>query len=98
MCTAALNAARRVNDFPTAVRIFEGTFRLASTPVIDGQLHAVMTAAWVSSQLTNDRQRAGIKSKVENKEQYQQYLKELEPLRKELGVELKEDLYPETKE
>lgn len=37
----------------------------------------------------------GIKSKVENKEQYQQYLTELEPLRKELGVLLKEDLYPE---
>ncbi|CAN8095820.1 unnamed protein product [Discula destructiva] len=63
VCTAALNAARRVNDFPTAVRIFEG-----------------------------------IKSKVENKEQYEQYLKELEPLRKELGIELKEDLYPETTE
>lgn len=40
----------------------------------------------------------GIKSKVENKEQYQQYLKELEPLRQELGVLLKEDLYPETTE
>lgn len=25
VCTAALRAARRVNDFPTAVRIFEGT-------------------------------------------------------------------------
>jgi hypothetical protein len=24
--TAALKAARRVNDFPTAVRIFEGTY------------------------------------------------------------------------
>lgn len=42
--------------------------------------------------------RTGIKSKVENKEQYEQYLTELEPLRKELGVELKEDLYPEAKE
>lgn len=41
---------------------------------------------------------AGIKSKVENKEQYKQYLDELEPLRKELGVPLKEDLYPEAKE
>ncbi|KUI57937.1 Cytochrome c oxidase subunit 6, mitochondrial [Cytospora mali] len=60
VCTAALRAARRVNDFPTAVRIFEG-----------------------------------IKSKVENKEQYQQYLTELEPLRKELGVVLKEELFPE---
>ncbi|KAK7545117.1 cytochrome c oxidase subunit VA-domain-containing protein [Phyllosticta citribraziliensis] len=58
--TAALKAARRVNDFPTAVRIFEG-----------------------------------IKSKVENKGQYEEYLKELEPLREELGIVLKEKLYPE---
>lgn len=58
--TAALRAARRVNDFPTAVRIFEG-----------------------------------IKVKVENKNQYQQYLEELEPLRKELGIELRETMYPE---
>ncbi|KAJ4306554.1 Cytochrome c oxidase subunit 6 [Collariella sp. IMI 366227] len=58
--SAALRAARRVNDFPTAVRIFEG-----------------------------------IKSKVENKGQYQQYLDELKPLREELGIALKEDLYPE---
>ncbi|KAK3944989.1 cytochrome c oxidase subunit VA-domain-containing protein [Diplogelasinospora grovesii] len=58
--TAALKAARRVNDFPTAVRIFEG-----------------------------------IKAKVENKGQYQQYLDELKPLREELGIMLKEDMYPE---
>ncbi|KAK3904204.1 cytochrome c oxidase subunit VA-domain-containing protein [Staphylotrichum tortipilum] len=57
---AALKAARRVNDFPTAVRIFEG-----------------------------------IKAKVENKGQYEQYLAELKPLREELGIELKEDMYPE---
>ncbi|KAH8908373.1 cytochrome c oxidase subunit VA [Coniochaeta sp. PMI_546] len=57
---AALKAARRVNDFPTAVRVFEG-----------------------------------IKAKVENKGQYQQYLDELKPLREELGITLKEDLYPE---
>ena len=57
---AALKAARRVNDFPTAVRIFEG-----------------------------------VKAKVENKGQYQQYLDELKPLREELGIALKEDLYPE---
>jgi len=59
---AALKAARRVNDFATAVRIFEG-----------------------------------IKAKVENKGQYEQYLDELKPLREELGVPLKEDMYPETK-
>ncbi|CCX06199.1 cytochrome c oxidase subunit VA-domain-containing protein [Pyronema domesticum] len=58
--TAALKAARRVNDFPTAVRIFEG-----------------------------------IKAKVENKQQYEQYLNELAPLKAELGVTLLEDLYPE---
>lgn len=59
--TAALKAARRVNDFPTAVRIFEG-----------------------------------IKAKVENKGQYDEYVRDLQPLREELGVSLKEDLYPET--
>ncbi|CAG9943360.1 unnamed protein product [Clonostachys rosea f. rosea IK726] len=58
---AALKAARRVNDFATAVRIFEG-----------------------------------IKSKVENKGQYEQYLEDLKPLREELGIPLKEDLYPES--
>ncbi|RDA95751.1 hypothetical protein CP533_5090 [Ophiocordyceps camponoti-saundersi (nom. inval.)] len=60
--TAALKAARRVNDFATAVRIFEG-----------------------------------IKAKVENKGQYQEYLNELNGLRTELGVPLKEDMYPDEK-
>jgi hypothetical protein len=45
-------------------------------------------------QLT-DRCAIGIKAKVENKGQYDQYLEELKPLREELGVSLKEDLYPE---
>ncbi|KAG6059104.1 Cytochrome c oxidase subunit 6 [Claviceps sp. LM77 group G4] len=58
--TAALKAARRVNDFATAVRIFEG-----------------------------------IKAKVETKDQYEQYVNELKTLREELGVPLKEDLFPE---
>ncbi|EEP79099.1 cytochrome c oxidase polypeptide VI [Uncinocarpus reesii 1704] len=57
--TAALKAARRVNDFPTAVRIFEG-----------------------------------IKAKVENQGQYEAYLEELKPLREELGVVLREEMYP----
>ncbi|KAI8933124.1 Cytochrome c oxidase subunit 6 [Plenodomus lindquistii] len=60
--TAALRAARRVNDFPSAVRVFEG-----------------------------------IKFKVENKGQYAEYLQELEPIREELGIPLKEALYPEQK-
>ncbi|KAL9015472.1 MAG: hypothetical protein Q9185_007133 [Variospora sp. 1 TL-2023] len=58
--TAALRAARRVNDFPTAVRIFEG-----------------------------------IEAKVENQHQYEEYLEDLKPLREELGVNLKAELYPD---
>ncbi|KAJ5319009.1 uncharacterized protein N7506_011713 [Penicillium brevicompactum] len=58
--TAALKAARRVNDYPTAVRVFEG-----------------------------------IKAKVENPDQYKAYLESLEGLRQELGVALREELYPQ---
>ncbi|KAL8682680.1 MAG: hypothetical protein Q9186_001276 [Xanthomendoza sp. 1 TL-2023] len=58
--TAALRAARRVNDFPTAVRIFEA-----------------------------------IKAKVENPGQYQEYLEDLKPLREELGIPLREEIYPD---
>ncbi|KAI0239791.1 Cytochrome c oxidase subunit 6 [Massospora cicadina] len=54
---AALKAARRVNDYGTAVRIFEG-----------------------------------IKDKVETPDQYQLYLEELKPLRKEFSVDTKEEL------
>ncbi|KAF8629556.1 hypothetical protein AX15_003388 [Amanita polypyramis BW_CC] len=55
---AALRASRRVDDYATAVRIFEG-----------------------------------VKEKVENKSQYQAYLDELKPVREELGITLKEELY-----
>lgn len=48
---AALRAARRVDDYSTAVRIFEG-----------------------------------VKEKVENKSQYEAYLKELESVKQELGM------------
>ncbi|KAK4700412.1 hypothetical protein P7C70_g5836, partial [Phenoliferia sp. Uapishka_3] len=54
----ALRAARRVNDYSTAVRIFEG-----------------------------------LKEKTENAQQYQQYMTETEPLRKELGILTREELY-----
>ncbi|KAK0265577.1 Cytochrome c oxidase subunit 6 [Friedmanniomyces endolithicus] len=59
--TAALRAARRVNDFPTVVRVFEG-----------------------------------IRAKVENVHQYNEYLTELQSMREEMGVVLKEDLFPNT--
>ncbi|KAK7464111.1 Cytochrome c oxidase subunit 6 [Stygiomarasmius scandens] len=58
---AAVHAARRVNDYSTAVRIFEG-----------------------------------VKEKVESKAQYQAYLDELAGLRQELGISLKEELYPQS--
>lgn len=54
----ALQACRRVNDYPTAVRTFEA-----------------------------------LKHKVETPEQYAAYLEELKDVRKELGIDLKEDLY-----
>lgn len=75
--TAALKAARRVNDYPTAVRIFEGM----KSPTKEGMTEANI---WL----------LGIKAKVENKAQYEEYLEDLKPLREELGVQLKEDLYP----
>lgn len=56
----ALLACRRVNDYATAVRVFEG-----------------------------------LKVKVENNEQYEAYLDELKDIRKDLGVDLKEELFPE---
>ncbi|GAA5915264.1 cytochrome c oxidase subunit VI [Sporobolomyces salmoneus] len=54
----ALRAARRVNDYSTAVRIFEG-----------------------------------LKEKTENAKQYSDYVQETKPLREELGILLKEELY-----
>ncbi|QPG76782.1 Cytochrome c oxidase subunit 6 [Brettanomyces nanus] len=56
----ALRACRRVNDYATAVRVFEG-----------------------------------LKNKVENPQQYKAYLDELKDVREELGVDLKEELFPE---
>lgn len=55
----ALRAARRVNDLPTAMRVFEA-----------------------------------LKYKVENEDQYKAYLEELQGVREELGVPLKEELFP----
>lgn len=55
----ALRACRRVNDYATAVRVFEG-----------------------------------LKHKVENPAQYKAYLDELKDVREELGIDLKEELFP----
>jgi cytochrome c oxidase subunit 5a len=79
VCIAALKAARRVNDYPTAVRVFEGR---KSDICADGSCHAKLLLT-------------GIKAKVENTHQYDEYLEELKPLREEMGINLKEELYPE---
>lgn len=90
---AALKAARRVNDFPTAVRVFEGTLRESTSctympqPLL--QVHSVKADLGLTTVIT------GIKAKVENKGQYDEYINELESIRQELGIELKESLYPE---
>lgn len=55
----ALRACRRVNDYATAVRVFEG-----------------------------------LKHKVENSKQYEAYLDELKGVREELGIDLREELFP----
>ena len=47
------------------------------------------------SRFTNSTNLSGIKAKVENVSQYDEYLKELQPIREELGVNLKENLYPD---
>ncbi|CDK26634.1 unnamed protein product [Kuraishia capsulata CBS 1993] len=56
----ALRACRRVNDYATAVRVFEG-----------------------------------LKHKVENSQQYEAYLEELKDVREELGIDLREELFPD---
>lgn len=38
----------------------------------------------------------GIKAKVENKGQYDEYIQELSGIREELGINLKETMYPES--
>lgn len=78
--TAALRAARRVNDYPTAVRIFEGM---------------VYHKQWRRNAVRLTY-RSGIKAKVENKGQYDEYLQELSGIREELGINLKEAMYPES--
>jgi cytochrome c oxidase subunit 5a len=49
----------------------------------------------VSEDGANSVLQTGIKAKVESRGQYDEYLQELQPIREELGVNLKESLYPE---
>ena len=87
--TAALKAARRVNDFPTAVRVFEGINTPSDIIPNTSSQWRKNTNQFILPLLT------GIKAKVETPAQYTQYLEKLEGLRTELGIALREELYPE---
>ena len=87
---AAIRAARRLNDFPTAVRVFEGTASLLSNNPSTG-CYTPPDLAFANGNCTTP----AIKAKVENNRQYESYLEELKPLRDELGIILAEDLYPD---
>ena len=78
MVEEALRAARRVNDYSTAVRIFEG---LSKSPPSPRNAHS------------DSPRNAHAEEKVENPAQYEQYVAETKPLREELGVLLREELY-----
>lgn len=92
---AALKAARRVNDFPTAVRVFEGVYS-SSHLLVRNNLNKTSIPVSERLKLTRHTLFTGIKAKVENQGQYDEYIRELESIRQELGIELKEVLYPES--
>lgn len=116
----ALRAARRVNDFSTAVRVFEGlsafflllslSLSLARTPCsLRGRGSLSLRArGCTKTERVCGTKRTRAKSdtsdlvppteeKTENAQQYKQYVDELAPLRKELGIALREELYGSSK-
>lgn len=90
---AALRAARRVNDYPTAVRIFEGTRTLGKKQKKQKKKRTAKGGG--RRRRTTLTSLIGIKAKVENKGQYDEYIQELNGIREELGINLKETMYPE---
>ncbi|KAF4512896.1 hypothetical protein G6O67_000226 [Ophiocordyceps sinensis] len=96
-------SARFEKEFDTVQDVFElqrnlnnaFAYDLVPSPVVI--VAALKAARRVNDLATAVRIFEGVKAKVENKGQYEQYLQELQPLRDELGVPLKEDLYPEEK-
>ncbi|RMX81660.1 hypothetical protein D0868_15950 [Hortaea werneckii] len=82
--TAALRAARRVNDYPTA-NVGGNTFAVLGGKKQERENEKGLTKSTF----------LGIAAKVENRGQYDEYLKELQPIREELGVQLKEQMYPD---
>ena len=54
-----------------------------------------MPSLYIDSRADTPPPLAAVKNKVENRSQYDEYLSELQSLRKEYGVPLKEDMYPD---
>lgn len=55
----------------------------------------ISAAPRIALDSTADTSAIGVRAKVENEQQYSQYLEELKDIREDLGVALVEDLYPE---
>lgn len=102
----AIKAARRVNDYSTAVRIFEGLSASIRAPRSSGRVLTALSPSYRSfppSRLVSDDPFNPLvtsstvppraEEKTENASQYQQYVQETAPLRKDLGILLKEELY-----
>ncbi|KAG7193820.1 Cytochrome c oxidase subunit 6 [Scheffersomyces spartinae] len=93
--------ARFEKDFQEAPDLFEVqrllnnafAYDLVPAPAVIEQ--ALLACRRVNDYPTAVRTFEALKYKVENKEQYAAYLEELKDIRKELGIDLKEELYPE---
>lgn len=68
------------------------SYDLVPAPVVIEK--ALLACRRVNDYPTAVRTFEALKHKVENNEQYLAYLEELKDIRKELGIDLKEDLYP----
>ena len=79
--------ADSICDSPVVSKVF--AYALIAHP------HLKSRTAW---RPTANAMLTGIKHKVENKHQYEEYLEDLKGVREELGINLKEDLYPEGQE
>ncbi|KAI3404703.1 COX6 [Candida oxycetoniae] len=91
--------ARYENEFDNAADLFDVqrilnncfSYDLVPAPVVIEK--ALRACRRVNDYPTGVRTFEALKYKVETPEQYQAYLDELSDVRKELGIDLKEDLY-----
>jgi hypothetical protein len=81
--------------------LYRGADSICDSPVVSKVVACALIArppcleCRTEWRLTANATLIGIKHKVENKHQYEEYLEDLKGVREELGINLKEDLYPE---